>query len=74
MDNEPTRTVSLAEAFPLEQQRIREMIEIYGECGPGGRRMQIVLNDILSRSMQAAANQDVVAMLKSYYEMKEEQL
>jgi hypothetical protein len=74
MANEPTRMMSFADAFLLEQQRIREMIEIYGECGPGGIRMQIGLDAILSRSMQAAADQDVVAMLKSYYEMKEEQL
>lgn len=67
----PTEThQSLGEAFPLEQQRVRELIPLYQEIGPAGAFGLLMINQALTRAEQAAASGDVIAMLRSYEELK----
>lgn len=67
-NNEPV--VSLGEAFPLEQQRVRELIPLYQAIGPAGSFGLWAINQALARAERAAASGDVVAMLRSYEELK----
>lgn len=57
---------SLAEEFPKEQQRVRELLPLYDSI-PTGAAM---LHQVLTRAEQAAASGDVIAMLRSYEELK----
>ena len=62
---------SLAEEYPKEQERCRELLEQYKELGPPGTFGYIMLKDFLKRADKAVAEQDVVAMIACYKEMKE---
>lgn len=61
--------VSLAEAFPAEQERVRDLLSVY-ETIPTGGFGAMMIRDVLKRAEQAAASGDVVAMLRSYEELK----
>lgn len=60
---------NLAEALPAEQQRVRELVKIYDNV-PHGAFGAAMLRQALTRAEQAAASGDVVAMLRSYEELK----
>ena len=68
---EPTRSKSLAEAYPEEQERLRVLLEAYKEIGPVGAFGHAMISDVLRRSCEAAAQHDTVAMIRLYEEMKE---
>lgn len=61
--------VSLVEAFPAEQERVRDLLSVY-ETIPTGGFGAMMIRDALKRAEQAAASGDVVAMLRSYEELK----
>jgi len=61
---------SLAEALPKEQERVRELIRVYDSIPTGGFGASM-LRQALKRAEQAAASGDVVAMLRSYEELKD---
>lgn len=60
---------SLGEAFPLEQVRVRELLGFYKEI-PTGMFGAVMLEQVLQRADKAAISGDVIAMLKSYEELK----
>ena len=60
---------SLAEELPKEQQRVRELLEVYNTI-PTGAFGAMMLRQALGRAEQAAPSGDVVAMLRSYEELK----
>jgi hypothetical protein len=60
---------SLAQDFPKEQQRVRELLEVYNTI-PTGAFGAASLRQALTRAEQAAASGDVIAMLRSYEELK----
>ena len=62
---------SLAEAYPKEQERMRELLEQYKEIGDPGIFAHTMLSDLLKRADKAAAEQDLVAMVQTFEEMKE---
>lgn len=64
------KTTSLADAFPGEQARVRELIGIYRSLGPVGSFGAVMLEQVLRRADAAAASGDVVEMLRSYEELK----
>lgn len=66
-----TQINSLADAYPKEQARLRSLIEIYREIGPAGQFGRVMIDDVLRRADKASAEQDTVAMLRMYQEMKE---
>lgn len=61
---------SLAEAFPREQERVRELLGFYKEIGPAGTFGALMIEDALRRADRAAAEQDVVAMISCYQELQ----
>lgn len=60
---------SLAQDFPKEQRRVRELLEGYNTI-PTGAFGAMILRQALTRAEQAAASGDVIAMLRSYEELK----
>lgn len=60
---------SLAEQLPKEQQRVRELLPHY-DAIPTGVFGATMLRQALTRAEQAAASGDVIAMLRSYEELK----
>jgi len=65
-----TIILSLAEAYPKEQERCRELLEGYKQINTGGFGV-LVIGDILERAEIAAANQDTAEMIKVFQEMRD---
>lgn len=63
--------MNLAEAFPLEQARVREVLGYYKDIGPAGFFGASMIEATLKQADQAAASGDVVEMLRTYNAMKE---
>lgn len=61
---------TLGEDFPREQERVRELLQAYRDLGPVGQFGAIMIEDVLRRADRAAASGDVVAMIKSYNELR----
>jgi hypothetical protein len=59
---------TLGEQFPLEKERVRELLETYEELGTVGAFGAHMIRQVLKRSEQVG--DDVVAMLRSYEELK----
>lgn len=62
---------SLGGEFPRQQQRVRELLVEYVKLGPVGAFGAIMLRQVLVRADQAAISGNVVAMLRSFEELKE---
>jgi len=67
-------TTTLGEAYPLEQTRLRRLIEQYRDVGklPGVNCTFaiIAIEDVQRRADEAAISGDVVAMVRLFQEMK----
>lgn len=61
---------SLAEAYPLQQKRCRDLLAEYKAIGPEGAFGAAVLEDLLTRAEAAMASGDLVAMLGCYDQME----
>ena len=61
---------SLGEEYPLEQNRCRELLEVYKSIGQPGWFGHAMIGQVLERADKAAMSGDVVAMLNSFEEMK----
>lgn len=61
---------SLGEEYPLQQARCRELLEAYTEIGPAGAFGHLMIFQVLERADRAAISGDLVAMLRSFEEMK----
>ncbi len=59
----------LAETYPIEQARCRELLAQYKEI-PTGAFGAAAIEIVLQNADKAASTGDVVAMLRSYQEMK----
>lgn len=71
-EGEPSMSTSLADEYPKEQARIRDLIGVYKELPGGvGAFGALMLEDTLRRADEAAISGDVVAMLRSFAEMRE---
>lgn len=62
--------MSLAEALPLEQARVREVLEAFKSIGPAGMFGAAMIEASLRAADQAASSGDVVAMLRAYQDLK----
>lgn len=62
---------SLADEFPREQARCRDLLGIYQSLGRTGAFGAACIEDVLRRADVAAATGDVVAMIRTYQEMQE---
>jgi phosphoserine aminotransferase len=61
---------SLAEEFPREQARVRELLGVYKAIGPAGVFGATMIEQALQRADRAAAAGDVIAMLRSLEELR----
>ena len=61
---------SVGDEFPKEQARVRELLGFYKSIGPAGAFGALMLEQALQRADQAAISGDVVAILRSYEELK----
>lgn len=61
---------SVGEAYPKEQARVRELLGVYKSLGPVGGFGAMMIEQVLQRADQAAVSGDVIAMLRSYEELK----
>lgn len=62
---------SIGEDFPKEQARVRELLGVYKSIGPAGAFGAAMIERTLQRAEQAAISGDIVAVLRSYKELKE---
>lgn len=63
---------SLGEALPREMARVRdELIPMYQSIGPAGSFGIIFMRKALDEAAKALAEQDVVAMIRVYQELKD---
>ena len=69
MTTEEIIVVSLADAYPKEQARLRELIAAYKEI-PTGAFGAAMIEQTLKRADKAAAEQDTIAMIRCYDEMR----
>lgn len=63
-------TMSLAEAYTIEQERCQELLDVYKSIPSGGFGAMIISN-ILKRAEIAAANQNTIEMIRVFQEMKD---
>lgn len=61
---------TLGEDYPVQQARCRELLEQYKAIGPNGAFGHLMISQVLARADHAAMSGDVVAMLRSFEEMK----
>lgn len=62
---------SVGEEFPKEQARVRELIALYRSLPGGvGNIGAMLMEGVLQRADQAAISGDVVAMVRSFEEMR----
>ena len=62
---------SLAEQYPKEQARVREVLGYYKEIGPAGIFGAMMIEQTLRKADEAALSGDIVQMLAVFQEMKE---
>jgi hypothetical protein len=61
--------MNLAEALPIEQARVRDILPVYDSI-PAGAFAAAMIRQSLAAAEQAAASGDVVAMLRAYEDLK----
>lgn len=65
------KTVTLADAFPLEQARVREILGHYKEIGPAGMFGAACIEQVLHEADRAAVSDNPVRMLRALARLKE---
>ena len=63
------RPTSVGDEFPKEQARVRELLGVYRSI-PTGAFGAMMLEQVLQRADLAAMSGDVIAILRSYEELK----
>lgn len=63
-------SASVGEDFPIQQARVRKLIEYAREIGPAGAFYIAVCENALRQADAAAISGDPVAILAAYQEMK----
>lgn len=61
---------SVGEEFPKEQARVRELLEEYKAIGPSGAFGALMIEQTLQRAEKAAIIGDIIAILRSFEELK----
>lgn len=61
---------TLGTEFPKEQARCRDLLRVYRELGPVGTFGAAMIEQVLRKADQAAAEGDAVEMLRVFEEMK----
>lgn len=61
---------SVGSEFPKEQARARALLEQYIAIGPAGAFAAQLIRDVLTRAEQAQASGDIIAILRSFAELR----
>lgn len=61
---------SVGEEYPKEQARVREILGQFKQIGPAGAIGAALIEDVLRRADRAAMSGDVLAVLRSFEEMR----
>jgi hypothetical protein len=61
---------SVGEEFPKEQARVRELLTEYKAIGPAGTFGAMMIEQTLKRADEAMASGDIVAIVRSFEELK----
>ena len=70
LHHEDLRVVTLAEALPKEQARVRSLIPMYRELGNAGVFALAMMEQSLHMADQASAAGDVVAMIRALQNLR----
>ena len=62
--------VSLGEAYPVEQERCRELLLAYAKIGPAGAFGLMSIKAVLREADEASVSGDPVRMLRAFDRMK----
>jgi len=62
---------SIGEQWPIERARVEVLMGEYREIGPAGQFALLMIGDVIKRADEAWSSQDVVAIVRSFKEMKE---
>lgn len=62
--------ISLGEALPMEQARVRKLIKFYVRIGIGGQFAVAVMGQVLERTEKAVMSGDLVEMIRCYEALK----
>lgn len=65
------QTTSVGEDFPNQIARVEKLREAYVEIGPAGAFGLMTIDAALKRARQAQASGDVVAIVRSYAELRD---
>lgn len=63
--------LSVGEDFPKQQARVRVILGYYREIGPVGAFGAAIIEQTLRDADAAIASGDIIAILRTYQEMKE---
>jgi len=66
---EPTTT--LGDEYPIEQERLRNLLQQYIEIGPAGTLGAVMIKASLAEADAAAVSGDLVRMIRAFQDMKE---
>jgi hypothetical protein len=64
-------TESLGDAYPKEQERVRELLNEYLAIGPSGQFGAAALRMTLKEADEAAISGDLIRMIAAYQRLKE---
>ena len=64
-------TKTLGDELPKEMARVRALLPLYREIGPGGFFALSMMNNDLDRAARAMADGDIVEMIRVYQSLKE---
>lgn len=62
---------TVGDDFPRQQARVREILGLYRQIGPAGAFGAAMIEQTLRRADAAIASGDIVAILRSYEELRE---
>ena len=62
---------SVGQDFPVQQERVRDLIERYKSIGPAGKLAILYMRAALKKADEAAISGDPVAQLRSYQELRD---
>ena len=73
MTSKILESVSLAEALPLEQKRVRELVKLYRDpmLKGNGEFAARLMEECLALAEKSSAEGDIAGMITAYHELKE---
>jgi hypothetical protein len=65
-----TEANTLGDALPLEIERVRELIDQYKACGPGGQFGVVMMTRDIEAAEKATREGDTIGMLRAYTQLQ----